>query len=521
MYRPFLFRKIFTICLLLLSIVSSLSFAAPRADYQIKIFDKGAELTLVFPAPVEYTLKQMNQNRVLSFNEPLDISDLQVARKTLDPWLQEISASYDSLLLKLRKGVEIGLSNNEHLLHIKFNNAEKNFTDDLSVRQHQQPNSSFERVKARLLYETGKITQSRQRYYSLLKLHPKNTGLMLDLASVEERLNNWREALYWYQQAESLKPYDYSAIRDKQNLLRAHGSGIKTRVQYSRIGKDNTQVKTEINARQLVKSGQIWFADYALWNVDNNFITQSVNGSRQTFDGVRYSVGLGVESRLFDGEQITSLFLDQENIGAGLSYKITNNVGSFNVYLDWQRPWLETSEALAGIGFQDRLGFQYETSLLKNFNVRSNLSVNSYGLKGIDNASKSYRLIAEASYWFAWLPDEFYVAYSFDREYVYSLIENIDSSGKKFTVFPIDEHALHRIVFGWNTTFSNLFLFESLVGFEQDQIRNAQAPFVQFNLTYRPRPKFEVHANIESGLTTYNEGNDDFLTFGAGMNWYF
>jgi hypothetical protein len=74
---------------------------------------------------------------------------------------------------------------------------------------------------------------------------------------------------------------------------------------------------------------------------------------------------------------------------------------------------------------------------------------------------------------------------------------------------------------GWENKFSDRTIFESYFGYEYDRLRKADAPFVRLHLSYRPKPRLEMNVNIETGLSTYNEGSDDFLSVGGNVSWFF
>ncbi len=516
--------RVFVYGLFLIGGLVSIAKAGAINDYSVKVLPDTAEMVLLLSYPVNYQVIKTSEGRELHFDRAINLSDLKAANYQLSFWVEEISASYDVLQLRLKPNVETDLSMVGYNISIVFRMkqavVEKN-AEYIAIPEKHKTNLALERVNARLAFESGHIIEAQDRYSELLKLHPRNTQLMLGLGGVEEKLHNWREALQLYLQAEELMPYSLSITVAKQNLLRTYGSRMTGSINYRKIGSDNTQVKVGLQGRQLMKSNQVWFVDYYLWNVDNKFATRRINGDLKTFSGQQHDLSLGVEALLFSGEQKISFFAGKKHPGLAWAYQQTGDYGLLGVKFDWHVPWLETSEALAGYGSRDRLAIVYENTFFKKLNVSSTISVNNYGLDEADDTTKSYRLQLGAYYNLQELGQGFSVAYSLDREKVYSQTEKIDSLGDTFILFPLDDREQHVFVFGWENTFDSRYIFQSYIGYEYDRRRSASAPFIRLNLNYRPRPRLEMNVNIESGLSTYNEGSDDFLTLGAGLNWYF
>lgn len=511
-------------CLFLIVSFTSIAKASSANSYSINILPDSAEMVLLLSYPVNYQVLKTNEGREFHFDRAINLSDLKPANKQLSFWVKEISASYDVLQLRLKPNVEVNLQVDGNYISIIFRmgkTADENKGKCVPIHGKSKANLSLERVNARLAFESGEIEEARDRYSALLKSHPKNTQLMLGLAGVEEKLHNWRETLYLYLQAEELKPYSLSITSSKQDLLRAYGSRITSSINYRQIGGDNTQVRIGLHGRQLMKNNQVWFVDYYLWDVDNELATRRINGDLKTFSGQQHDLSLGVESPLFAGEQTISFFAGKKYPGLAWAFQQAGDYGLLGVQLDWRVPWLETSEALANYGYRDQIAIMYENTFLKKVHISSTVSVNSYGLDEADNATKSYRLQLEVYYDLQELGKGFSIAYSLDRERIYSQVEKIDSSGDVFVLFPLDDREQHVFVFGWENTFANRYMVQSHIGYEYDRRRSASAPFVRLDLNYRPRPKFEMNANIESGLSTYNEGSDNFLTLGANLSWYF
>jgi len=390
----------------------------------------------------------------------------------------------------------------------------------LTLAKHKS-NLALERVNARLDFESGRIVEARDRYKTLLELYPTKTQLMLDLASVEEKSHNWREALRLYQRAEVLMPHSLAITWAKQNLLHTYGSRVTTSVSYNKIGSNNTQIKAGVQGRRLLENGHVWLVDYFLWDVDNDFAIRRVNGDIESFDGRRHSLSLGVQTAFFAGEQKLSFFAGQKKPGLAWAYQRAENYGLFGAQIDLRVPWFETSEALAGYGSRNRLAINYENTFFNKLYLNSNGSLNYYGLDGIDNAAKSYRVQMDVRYSLVELRDGFLVGYSLDKEKPYLLKTRIDSTGVRFVSLPLDDREQHVFIFGWEKKIDGMYVFESYLGYEYDRLRNTNAPFFRLHLNYQPKPNFEVSANIETGLSTYNEGSDDFLSFGGSISWYF
>jgi tetratricopeptide (TPR) repeat protein len=61
-------------------------------------------------------------------------------------------------------------------------------------------------------YQNGKYLQAISLLKQLLKIYPKDTSLLIDLASSEAELSNYTGSLYYYQKTLSIDPKDISAF---------------------------------------------------------------------------------------------------------------------------------------------------------------------------------------------------------------------------------------------------------------------------------------------------------------------
>lgn len=512
-------------CLLIVSNLLPVTLASSINYYRINLLSNTAEMILMLSQPVNYEVMQRDQERVLKFNRAVNLFDLKLANGRLSSWVSDISSSYDTLQIELQPDVDMDLRVEGNNLRIVFrkkkNEIEKNIVSDTSQLTGAKSNLALERVNARLNFESGKIVDARDQYRSLLLLHPSEPELMLDLASVETNLYDWREALHLYQQAEVLMPHSLAVTREKQALLRAYGSRVTTAVSYNKIDRNNTQVRVGVHGRQLLTSSAVVFADYVLWDVDDELATRRVNGDIETFEGQRHSLGLGFESRLFDGEQKLAVVVGSKKLGLAWNYQWAKNIGLFSFQADWRVPWYETSEAMAGYGSRDRLALNYSKTFFDRFNLSSSVSVNYYGLDGMEKATNSYRLQVDTRYRLTAFRDGFSVGYSLDKESVFSEAVSTDASGESFVLLPLDDREQHLFTLWWEKRFASKYFFESNIGFEYDRLRDVSSPYIFLNLNYQPNPRFEMNAYIESGLSTYNGGSDEFLSIGGILNWYF
>ena len=153
--------------------------------------------------------------------------------------------------------------------------------------------------------------------------------------------------------------------------------------------------------------------------------------------------------------------------------------------------------------------------------MSSNLSINYYGLDGVDKATNSYRFQLAARYRLSEWKEGFSISYSLDMESVFSEVTSTDTSGGSFIILPLDDREQHLVSLWWEKRFDSKYFFESTIGFEYDRLRDVSSPYILVSLNYQPNTRFELNGYIESGLSTYNEGTDEFLSIGGILNWYF
>ncbi|MDH5393521.1 MAG: hypothetical protein OEY11_10075 [Gammaproteobacteria bacterium] len=497
---------------------SLITKAAYAASYSVKIALPDAELILNFDRSPGYKLHHSQQTQVIEFDHALDLPELQPAFKKLSAWLQTLSASYDAMLLRLQPGVTVALTVNDNSLHILLKSDREKHSP---VRAPAKSSLALERVAAFLKMESGQPSVAAADLRALIEHYPKQAQLLLDMASVEQRLGRWREALALYERAEVLMPYSSIIKQSKASLLREYGSRLGTEVIYSTVGSQDTQYITTLQARKLMTNGYVWSLDYQRRDAKEEFDIRHSSGEIKAFEGERHHLSLGLESALNSGQQILSVFAGAKEPGLGWAYLHAGDYGQSAIEVAWTQPWYEIPEALVGYGYQHRLALSHTKIFWRQFSLSSDISFNRYGLEGVDDAAKSNRLQLYSRYWFVKPGSGFSFGYALDWEDVFYHAEREDAMANVFMPLPLASRELQVMDWGWNNRLMNKLLLAVQLGYEYERKRETSAPFGRITLNYQPDSGFEASANIQTGLSSYRGGEDEFVNVGGSIIWFF
>ena len=504
---------------ILMSAYPSLSKAMPETHFRIAMSHPSAELVLMFSHPPVYVVRDTRQGQVINFDHPLALSDLTLANKRLSVWVKNVAASYDTLLLQLHQGVTLEQKVSGNDLHLIFTLGKTEI--NTSEAELSRISLELERLNTLLMLDAGDIEDACDHLKDLLEIHPENIQLMLDIARVEERLHNWRQALGLYELAHALKPYSPSIERAKASLLRTYGSRIRTEAIHNQVGSDNAQLIAKIQGRKLMSNGYVWSLDYTLWDIENDYGVRHIDGEIKPFYGQRNVLNLGLETELFSGEQKIMLFAGDKQSGLGWSYGDAGDYGWAGVQLAWRAPWYEYSEALLYYAYRDRVALNYSNTFGKNISFTSGISTNRYGLDELGEAVKSNQLQMGIRYWMLSAGTGFSLGYALDKENTYSHLELMDSQGNLFRPLPLESREQQVVDLGWNNRLAEYYYLATHLGYEFDLLRDVTAPFGRLTLSYQRGADFEASLNVQTGLTNYNEGSDNFFSIGGSLSWFF
>lgn len=268
-------------------------------------------------------------------------------------------------------------------------------------------------------------------------------------------------------------------------------------------------------------NGNVWSLDFMLWDVENDFGVRHINGEIKPFNGQRHILSLGLETEFISGEQKILLLAGDKQTGFGWSYGDAGDYGWAGIQLYWRSPWYETPEAISGYGYRDRVAVNYSNTFWKNISFTSELSANRYGLDELGEAVKSYQLQLGVRYWLLSAGNGFSLGYALDREDTFDHVELVDSQGNLFSPLPLDSREQQVVDFGWNNRLAENYYLETYLGYEFDFLRDVSAPFGRLALSYQKGQDFEASVNVQTGLTNYNGGSDNFFSFGGNLNWFF
>lgn len=493
--------------------------ATDEVSSKINIDPPDAELVLTFSRPPSYTIKQGSRGKVISFNQALNIPDIDRTRKKLSIWLDDLAASYDALLISLKANAELKVWVRGNHLYLNFSLIE---ADNYPDRNSQNRDDiSLRRADALYLHASGQHKAARMRIKELMQSHPDEMQLIFDLANIEEDLGNWGEALNLYNHIESRWPQSLPASMAKTRLQHAHGNKLSAGVLYNKLGSTSRQTTSRLEGRKLLQNGKAWLLEYENRDADEDADVRRINGDLAPFSGRRQHLTASFAGFYHEAEHRLSLYVAEKNPGLGWGYQRVTDYGRVGVGVEWRSPWFETPEALAGYGYKESLSLTYNKTFARKYSFSSVLSINSYGLDGVKNAARSHRLQLATRYLKLPGKPDFSLGYSFDLEDISGQAKLKDTLGNDFIPLPLDSREQHVIDVGWNKNWGDTVRLQAHLGYEYDRRRDASAPFGRMQVNYRAERDLMLKLDIHSGLSSYRGGEDELHTVGLSLAWFY
>lgn len=492
---------------------------AQSVKHEINIKSPNAEWIIEFKRLPVYQIHQTERGQVISFDQSLEIDDLDGIHKHLSPWVTSISLSYDALLFQLKPGITLHVTSRNSSMYFNFKVA--GFGGRLSESQTTQSSLALDRIDALYLLASGRQKAARLRFRELADRNPDDMPLLLDLARVEENSGNWREAINLYERVELQMPYSQVVKQAKSKLLQEHGDRLSGGVLYNKIGSHSTQLNGTIYGRKWLHNNHVLALTYTSIDADEDADVRRTNGDLLPFNGKRDSLIVTVSGFHQYAQHTMSLFITEKDTGLGWNYQRVNDYGRYGMTLKWKAAWYETAEALAGFGYQNSLAFDYDKNFQQQIALSSSVSVNRYGLDDISNAASSLRLQLMVRYLLAPLYRGFSIGYGLDLEDVTDRSLRTDGNGNDFIPLPLDSREQHVLDIGWQKNLRSHLLIETRLGYEYDRRSESSAPFGHLQLRYQPHKDFEINMNLRTGLASYRGGQDDFYSLGANLIWFY
>ena len=273
------------------------------------------------------------KNLLLRFENPIQTPGIESFSKEIPPWIKSVQSGYDSLLIQTVNSAAFRVSRSKKQIVVQIKRLPSK-----QVEQSDPEDKELLHLKSSLLLQTNKF-EAHSRLTQMLKAHPKDPKIMADLASVEERLGRWRQAIKHYECALRLDP---GAIDNLQAKSYLHGrSGPQVRVdQYYR---DTTNLEVQTVSRVMAR--QSFCSDFTVGvSFENRFINDNlsrprINGTLQTFEGKRQRWSSYVEKTHDFSTTRFSVIGQETQPGASLEHRRQLPVGEFSLAGIYHEPY--------------------------------------------------------------------------------------------------------------------------------------------------------------------------------------
>ena len=493
---------------------------ASTPEYEVSKAKGKAELRLRFNEAPNFSEQRSEMGVVLKFKHSLGQLDLSSAQKKLQPWVQSLWSSYDSILIKPAAGVSLVAKQSNAELTLVFSKAAKS---SVVPRASQTSNQlAVERAKAILTMESGQPLQAKEKLEQLMKRSPRSVPVKLDLARVEEKLNNWRNALTLYNQSLAIKPRSTSISEAKTRLLRQYGNQVSVGAEYMEFGDASSQlILNMFRGQKLLKERTLLAIDYDRIDAEEDLGVRRVNGALAPFDAIRHRLSLQVATAFQKGEQRLSVFSGSKTLGLGWAYAQASNYGLSEFDVEWKRPWFETPEAIISYGHRKRLALKHGNTLRKKLTVYGEISLNRYGLEDFSKAASSQRVELGGRYPFQVGNEKLSAGYSIDLENVKVETTRRNRFSAPYAPLPLLDREQHVLDIGWMKKIKPDLHIDTQLGIEHDRKRRATAPFSRLMLKATPKKDFTWNISLQSGLSNYRGQDERFFRVGGGAHLVF
>ena len=487
-------------------------------SYQVTINGASAQLKLVFQRPIPFTVRDIDKGTILKFNRQISGLDLSGAAKSLSPWVDDIWAGFDSILIKTKPNVKVVFQQRDGHIYGSFNTVQPKLSPSRPTRTGSE--LALGRAKALLALKSRRPIEAKARIQNLMKKFPDNTQLVLDLARVEESLGRWRKALSLYEQAQIIHPNSNDIAAAAKRLRTANGGRVVVSTEYIETG--DTSFREILRLKGRARQGDhVVSAVYTRTAAVEKTVIQGLSGNQQPFALERGVFSVALETPISQHFQTYSLFSDGESLGAGWALEKSVETANYQLDVNLRKPWLETPESVLGYGYVDQVKFGYRKDFYDQVSTYLALSLNSYGLKDATAAASSRRFQLGARYYFSSTKEGLALGLALDNESIFDLDVRENEESNLFRPLQISSREVYLADIGWNKKIGNKWSVTSKLGYESDRNRQSHAPFGQVRGLYLVKPHIQLDFWLTTGVQSYFLGDEHFVRLGSNLTWLF
>ena len=487
-------------------------------SYIVTVNGTRAQLKLVFQRPTPFTVRNIDRGTILRFNRQINGLDLSGAGKSLSPWVDEIWAGFDSILIQTKPNVTVVFEQRGGHIYGSFNKVQPKLSPSRPIRASSE--LALGRAKALLALKSRRPIEAKTRIQNLMKKFPDDTQLILDLARVEESLGHWRKALSLYEQAQIIRPSSSDIAEATKRLRTVNGARVVVSTEYMETGDSSFREILHLKGR-VRRGDHVVSAVYTRTEAVEKTVIQGLSGNRQPFALDRGVFSVAFETPISQHFQTYSLFSDGEGLGAGWTVEIPVETAHYQIDVNLRKPWLETPESVLGYGYVDQVKFGFRNDFYDHISTYLALSLNSYGLKDANAAANSRRFQLGARYYFSPTKEGFALGVALDNESIFDVETRTNEESKLFRPLQISSRELYLADIGWHKKIGNKWSVTSKLGYESDRNRQSHAPFGQVHGLYLVKPHIQLDFWLTTGVQSYFLDDKNFARLGSNLTWLF
>ncbi|MBV9507862.1 MAG: hypothetical protein JO323_22965 [Acidobacteriia bacterium] len=379
------------------------------------------------------------------------------------PLNRDVRADYAALLLESRRYGEAG-----QLL------AVKGLSDSSRLVQ----------LQGQLLMATSQPARALALLSDFTATYPEDARTLAALASIDASAGRDRRARSLIERATILEPEDEDLLREREELDRELSPHETGEFEHRSIQGAQSEDLIRIMGEQMLGAFRLRFGlDQDIASVQS---VRSVTGVLAPFQGVLRRGEAAVQREWEDGTRMeVSMYGGGSMPGGGGAITHPDDRGSTTFRIEYERPYWDSAESLAGDGTRDRIQLNRETTIGSRTSVKLGAGWNRYDLKGVSDAATSTAAQATVAVRLNSKP-QINLEYTFDGEYRLSVASRTDSAGIQFQPLPWVNREVHSA--GLNIAGQLLpgVNVNAAAGFAADRF-GGRAPFADVGLSYQSR----------------------------------
>jgi tetratricopeptide (TPR) repeat protein len=465
----------------------------------------------------------------LHFSQPIGDAppvDLAAARQL--GWHEESSLGHDSLSISARPGYTLRYLPTSQDNFAVVATPAPNYAPQ--VEQQRQQDLRLQLLYAQIEQQSGQADRARQRINALKVYYPEDSQLLSLEASIASASGQRQQAIELIQHAKALAPENEALTFQAQNIRRTGlGNHIKLDQHYRGLGDNDehiTTLSTEVSPSQQSFVGAVLQRNH----LKTDDFRAARTGNLTRFKGERHRGELYAGYTYDDGSRAkASLFANDADVGAGLSFAFNNALGRTELIGEYQRPYWDFIEATYEDATRSRVGFKHFTALQPTTTLGVESSYNSYNIDGF--SGESGKDVAQTALLRLNLVQEIQpetstqpylgVGYGFDGEYRTEKPESrLNGLGQRYYLLPVRSREVHALtgIYRDHWTPETEVLFVGGVAY--DRMSRAFSPLAEGRIDHDLDAQWQVGARARYAQETNNTDNQA-LDVGADILYKF